>query len=235
MIIPIIFGINSVYAEYCIESNGGTLHCFPDDYDSNDVDYSYRGADVTNDYWNNQKDEPNCYGEDYRCLNEDGSSKYHNYENYLDNGCPVDFPYLWSDGYCYDIPENDLILENGCYNDHPYLWSDNYCYSYPEPDSDNYYDDYNYVDPRFENITHFVEKNVDGATWIVYDLKGNFYSWSFDTVGYEMLIINGNNLSEQHDENPLYLVDSNYNEFTTTNLDYFVYGAFENPVVVYLL
>ena len=62
-------------AEYCIESNGGTVHCFPDYYDSNDVDYSYRGADITNDYWNNQKDDLNCYGDDYRCLNVDGSSK----------------------------------------------------------------------------------------------------------------------------------------------------------------
>jgi len=24
---------------------------------------------------------------------------------YLDNGCHVDYPYLWSDGLCYDQPE----------------------------------------------------------------------------------------------------------------------------------
>ena len=26
-------------------------------------------------------------------------------EEYLDNGCPVGFPYLWSDGLCYDPDE----------------------------------------------------------------------------------------------------------------------------------
>ena len=201
MIIPIIFGINSVYAEYCIESNGGTLHCFPDDYDSNDVDYSYRGADVTNDYWNNQKDEPNCYGEDYRCLNEDGSSKYHNYENYLDNGCPVDFPYFWSD---------------------------NYCYSYPE--SDNYYDDYMHNLISDLICDSYAESSVDKINFVVCDSKGNQYFWEIDRDVYDDMIINGNTLSINNSENPIPLVNDDGYEFTTIGLDGFVYGAFESII-----
>ena len=227
MIIPIIIGMNSVYAEYCIESNGGTWHCFLDDYDSDDIDYSYRGADVTNDYWNNQKDEPNCYGEDYRCLNEDGSSKYHNYENYLDNGCPVDFPYLWSDDYCYDIPEDDLILNNGCYEDYPYLWSDNYCYSYPESDSSNYKYD-NYVSNSI--CDSHVKYSIDKINFAVCDSKGNSYFWEMDRNVYDDMIINGNNLSIYNSENPIYLVNDDGLEFTAIGLDGFVYGAFESII-----
>ena len=50
---------------------------------------------------------------------------------YLENGCPTSYPYLWSDDYCYDEPEPEY-LENGCWADYPYLWSDDYCYDEPE-------------------------------------------------------------------------------------------------------
>lgn len=43
--------------------------------------------------------------------------------------CPPDYPYEWSDGYCYDQPE---FYDNGCPNGYPYLWSDGLCYTIPE-------------------------------------------------------------------------------------------------------
>jgi len=45
--------------------------------------------------------------------------------------CPPDYPYLWSDGQCYDQPESNY-LDNGCPVDYPYLWSDGQCYDQPE-------------------------------------------------------------------------------------------------------
>jgi len=50
-------------------------------------------------------------------------------DEYLDNGCPVGYPYIWSDGFCYDLPE---YLENGCPRGYPYIWSDDLCYTIPE-------------------------------------------------------------------------------------------------------
>ena len=65
----------------------------------------------------------------------------------LENGCDSDFPYLWSDGYCYTIPEPNcpadfpyLWLDGRCYTvsepncpaDRPYSWSDGFCYKSPE-------------------------------------------------------------------------------------------------------
>jgi len=61
---------------------------------------------------------------------ETGISSYLDDLEFLDNGCTVDYPYLWSDGLCYDQPE---FYDNGCRNvDYPYLWSDGYCYGEPE-------------------------------------------------------------------------------------------------------
>ena len=62
VMIIMAISLETAYAEYCIESNGGTWHCFDDDYNNNDIDYSYVGVDITNDYWNNQKNVLNCYG-----------------------------------------------------------------------------------------------------------------------------------------------------------------------------
>lgn len=42
--------------------------------------------------------------------------------------CPDDYPYLCSDGYCYDVPCNEVQT---CPDDHPYLCSDGYCYDVP--------------------------------------------------------------------------------------------------------
>ena len=206
----VVAGIaGTAHAEYCIESNGGTLHCFPSDYNSNHIDYSYVGVDITNDYWHDQDDPLVCYGDDYRCLNVDGSSKYDNYDDYdygsysdtLDNGCYADLPYLHSDGYCYDYPGF------GSEDYRPYDTLDN---GYPEP---------------------IIKRSVNGTTWGVYDSKNNFYSWSFDAAGYEDLVINGNNLSIHHTENPFSLTDNYGNEIITTGLDYFVYGAFGDGTV----
>jgi len=49
---------------------------------------------------------------------------------FLDNGCPRNYPYLWSDGSCYTVSE---YLENGCPRGYPYIWSDGLCYNIPEP------------------------------------------------------------------------------------------------------
>ncbi len=50
---------------------------------------------------------------------------------YLENGCPTSYPYMHSDGQCWNVPELE-ILENGCPTSYPYLWSDDYCYDEPE-------------------------------------------------------------------------------------------------------
>jgi len=47
----------------------------------------------------------------------------------LDNGCSIDYPYLWSDGFCYQTSEPN------CPAGYPYIWSDGFCYTEPE-----YYD-----------------------------------------------------------------------------------------------
>ena len=56
---------------------------------------------------------------------------------YLDNGCTRDYPYAWSDGYCYNVPEpvyeEPEYYDNGCPIGYPYIWSDGLCYSFPEP------------------------------------------------------------------------------------------------------
>ena len=223
----------SSYAEFCVESNSGQTHCFPDNYNSNDVDYSYGDilADKNSNYHNIRDELFACGG--YLCGGHyDYEGNYVNYNsnsgNSLDNGCYVDTPYLWSDGYCYSYPElnqydDDVYnsdygdsLDNGCYVDTPYLWSDGYCYSYPELNS---YDD--------ENIS-FVDHLVDKKIFHAYDSKGNYYSWTIHTNVYEDLIINGYNLSESNNLNPLHLVNGDGTKLLTTNLDGFVYGAFES-------
>jgi len=71
-------------------------------------------------------------------------------DNYLDNGCPVGYPYIWSDGKCHTTSEPNCLankpyfwsdgfcysspefLDNGCRSTYPYLWSDGMCYTIPE-------------------------------------------------------------------------------------------------------
>jgi len=71
-------------------------------------------------------------------------------DDYLDSGCPVGYPYIWSDGLCHTISEPNCptgkpyiwsdgfcynspeYLDNGCPNGYPYLWSDGFCYQSPE-------------------------------------------------------------------------------------------------------
>ncbi|KAG2478120.1 MAG: putative Excalibur domain protein [Nitrosopumilales archaeon] len=86
-------------------------------------------------------------------LGIDKYSLYPEDSEYLDNGCPVGYPYIWSDGYCYDQPESTSyecptgypyewsdglcynepeFYDNGCPNGYPYLWSDGLCYTIPE-------------------------------------------------------------------------------------------------------
>ena len=78
------------------------------------------------------------------------------YSDYLDNGCHVNTPYLWSDDLCHTTPElfcsagypylwsdgrcytESEFYDNGCPNGYPYFWSDDLChtiseYSYDEP------------------------------------------------------------------------------------------------------
>jgi len=80
----------------------------------------------------------------------DDSSLEYSDDEYLDNGCPVSNPYLWSDGLCHTIPEPNCpadhpyswsdgfcyksseYLENGCQRNYPYLWLDGQCHTIPE-------------------------------------------------------------------------------------------------------
>jgi len=75
-------------------------------------------------------------------------------DNYLDNGCPVGYPYIWSDGQCYTVSEPNCptnkpyfwtdgfcygspeFLDNGCRSTYPYLWSDGMCHTIPESNYD---------------------------------------------------------------------------------------------------
>ncbi len=84
-------------------------------------------------------------------LVETDRNSYLDDSGYLDNGCPVGYPYLWSDGLCHVVSEPNCsadypyswsdgfcykspeYLDNGCHSDFPYLWSDGYCYTMPEP------------------------------------------------------------------------------------------------------
>ena len=52
------------------------------------------------------------------------------------NDCFIDYPYLWSDGKCWNNPESDL--KNGCSSYNPYRWSDNYCHTLQESDLRNH-------------------------------------------------------------------------------------------------
>lgn len=145
----------TAYAEYCVESNGGTLHCFPDSYNSNDIDYSYQ-------------------------------------------------------------------IGNGCYIDAPHPWSDGHCYSYPEPKTYGY-DRGDDNSPSGVSVKH----GVDKTSWTVTDSKGNQYSWELDRASWDSLIIKGHILSLSNSHNPLLLDGPDGETVSTTNLDGFVYGAFD--------
>ncbi len=54
------------------------------------------------------------------------TDSYPDYSDYLDNGCHVSTPYLWSDGLCHTISEPT------CPAGYPYFWSDGFCYTEPE-------------------------------------------------------------------------------------------------------
>jgi len=66
---------------------------------------------------------------DYPYLWSDGLC--YDLSEYLENDCPRDYPYLWSDDFCYTVPETEY-LDNGCTVDYPYLWSDGLCYNIPQ-------------------------------------------------------------------------------------------------------
>jgi len=88
----------------------------------------------------------------------------------LENVCDSDFPYLWSDGYCYTIPEPNCsadypyswsdgfcykspeYLDNGCHSDFPYLWSDGYCYTVPESTYDEPVESAPRCDPSYPDV-----------------------------------------------------------------------------------
>ena len=45
--------------------------------------------------------------------------------------CPSDYPYRWSDGNCWNLPE-DYEIQLECSQDYPYMWSNGQCYNLPE-------------------------------------------------------------------------------------------------------
>jgi len=83
-------------------------------------------------------------------LGIDTDYAYFDDSEYLDNGCHVNTPYLWSDGLCHTISEPNCpagkpyiwsdgfcysspeYLDNGCPNGYPYIWSDGMCHTVPE-------------------------------------------------------------------------------------------------------
>ena len=74
--------------------------------------------------------------------------------------CPASHPYKWSDGNCWNIPE-DYQVELECPSDYPYTWSDGNCYTVPEC-SDNY-----------------PYRHSNGQCYNVPECKGDYsYRWS---------------------------------------------------------
>lgn len=61
--------------------------------------------------------------EDFLGTNTQGTNTN---SDYLDNGCLVGYPYIWSDGKCHETSEPD------CPSNKPYYWSDGFCYNSPE-------------------------------------------------------------------------------------------------------
>ncbi len=52
-------------------------------------------------------------------------------ESYNRTECTSDFPYLWDDGNCWNLPQ-DSEIKLECSQDFPYLWADGSCYNVPE-------------------------------------------------------------------------------------------------------
>jgi micrococcal nuclease len=94
----------------------GVVYCngFNLNADLLDVGHGYlitnfcRNSEFANDYW----------------------AQKHGCSTISEPKCPADYPYLWSDGLCYQVPE---FLDNGCPRNYPHLWSDGLCYNLPEP------------------------------------------------------------------------------------------------------
>jgi len=103
-------------------------------------------------------------------LVETDRNSYLDDSEYLDNGCPVGYPYLWSDGLCYVLSEPNCsadypyswsdgfcykspeYLDNGCHSDFPYPWSDGYCYTIPESTYDEQVDSAPSCDPSYPDV-----------------------------------------------------------------------------------
>ena len=103
-------------------------------------------------------------------LVETDRNSYLDDSEYLDNGCPVGFPYLWSDGLCYVVSEPNCTanypyswsdgfcykspeyLDSGCHSDFPYLWSDGFCYTIPEYTYDEPVDSAPRCDPSYPDV-----------------------------------------------------------------------------------
>jgi len=85
-----------------------------------------------------------------------GDSSYLKDSELLDNGCFVDYPYLWSDGFCYSVPEyvydESEYLDNGCTVDYPYLWSDGFCYNIPQYAYDEPVESAPSCDPSYPDV-----------------------------------------------------------------------------------
>jgi len=61
------------------------------------------------------------------------SSKEQSFET---SECTGEFPYRWSDGNCWNLPEDyEMQIELICPDGYPYVWSDGNCYSVPECNS----------------------------------------------------------------------------------------------------
>lgn len=77
---------------------------------------------------------------------ETDRNSYLDDSKYLDNGCPVGYPYIWSDGLCH------VLAELNCPADHPYIWSDGFCYTMPEYTYDEPVDSAPSCDPSYPDV-----------------------------------------------------------------------------------
>src|SRR3989344_4292373 len=53
-------------------------------------------------------------------------------QDFTTTTCPTDYPYLHSDGQCWNVPEESQTTQTTCPTDYPYLHSDGQCWNVPE-------------------------------------------------------------------------------------------------------
>ena len=100
-------------------------------------------------------------------------------DSYKRTECPSDYPYLWDDGNCWNLPQ-DSEIKLECSQNFPYLWSDGSCYNVPECTSQY---SYRWSDGQCYNLPEcsgeFQYRWNDNQCYNAPECSGEFqYRWS---------------------------------------------------------